>query len=85
MSQTVILELPDAEYQAIKRAADATGTTPEEWIVVRLPTLLPKRDERLRRHFGSVDMGQPVGIDNDQIDADLAREYGGDLHDAGKS
>ena len=25
--------------------------------------------------FGSIDLGQPVGIDNAAIDADLAREY----------
>lgn len=31
----------------------------------------------LRRHFGSVRSGRP-GADNDQIDADLAREYGDD-------
>jgi predicted DNA-binding antitoxin AbrB/MazE fold protein len=31
----------------------------------------------LRELFGSVDLGHPTGIDNDDIDADLAREYGG--------
>ena len=31
--------------------------------------------ERFERHFGAVDLGYPTGIDNEQIDADLAREY----------
>lgn len=35
MSQT--LELPDSVYDALKKAADATGTTPAEWIAARLP------------------------------------------------
>ena len=33
--------------------------------------------ERLERHFGAVDLGRPTGIDNQGIDRDLAREYGG--------
>ena len=35
MSQT--LELPDSVYAALKKAADATGTTPAEWIADHLP------------------------------------------------
>ena len=31
--------------------------------------------ERFERHFGEVDLGYATGIDNEQIDADLAREY----------
>jgi predicted DNA-binding antitoxin AbrB/MazE fold protein len=29
----------------------------------------------LRELFGSIDLGHPTGVDNDVIDADLAREY----------
>lgn len=29
----------------------------------------------LRELFGSVDLGYPTGVDNESIDADLAREY----------
>jgi hypothetical protein len=32
--------------------------------------------ERLRRHAGIFDGGDPHASDNDRIDADLAREYG---------
>lgn len=35
MSQTV--ELPDSVYAALKNVADATGTTPAEWIAAHLP------------------------------------------------
>ena len=31
--------------------------------------------ERFERHFGEVDMGSATGVDNEGIDADLAREY----------
>ena len=30
---------------------------------------------RFERHFGEVDLGYATGVDNEQIDADLAREY----------
>ena len=30
---------------------------------------------RFERHFGEVDLGYVTGVDNEQIDADLAREY----------
>ena len=35
-----------------------------------------KRDDRLRRHFGAVDLGHPTGADNATIDSDLAKAYG---------
>ena len=37
--------------------------------------------ERFERHFGAVDQADAIGIDNEQIDADLAREYT-DAHEA---
>lgn len=33
-------------------------------------------EERLLRHVGAVNSGNPRSADNEQIDADLAREYG---------
>ena len=36
----------------------------------------------LRKYFGSVSSGNPDSADNDQIDADLAREYGRGLDEA---
>ncbi len=31
---------------------------------------------RIMAHAGAVDLGRPTGVDNESIDADLAREYG---------
>ena len=31
---------------------------------------------RFEQHFGEVDLPDAIGADNEQIDADLAREYG---------
>ena len=76
MSQTVTLELPDEVYETVKRRAEGTRQTPAEWITTALWQQLPPRDERLRRHFGAVNLGDPTGADNESIDADLAREYG---------
>jgi hypothetical protein len=35
---------------------------------------------RFEQHFGEVDFPDAIGADNEQIDADLAREYG-DTHE----
>lgn len=37
--------------------------------------------KRFERHFGEVDLTDATGADNEQIDADLAREYT-DTHEA---
>lgn len=39
-------------------------------------TVTPKEKDSLREMFGSVSLGTPTGLDNEQIDADLAKEYG---------
>jgi hypothetical protein len=84
MSQTV--ELPENVYVALVEAARADGVSLTEWIEGKLPRsgLRTQSDqeraqalERLLRHAGAIDLGHPTGTDNDQIDADLAREYGG--------
>ncbi len=38
--------------------------------------------ERFERHFGAVNLGYATGIDNEAIDADLARAYA-DSHEEG--
>ena len=86
MSQN--LELPDSVYQALQEAAKASGTTPVDWIVSHLTNSgnrkcsdgIPAKEEieaanaRLKQHM--VSLGFPTGCDNEQIDADLAREAG---------
>ena len=36
---------------------------------------------RFEQHFGEVDLTDATGVDNEQIDAELAREYA-DIHEA---
>lgn len=83
MSQT--LELPENVYAALVEAARADGVSPTEWIEGKLPrpAVGTRSDqershalERLLRHAGAIDLGHPTGTENEQIDADLAREYG---------
>jgi hypothetical protein len=83
MSQT--LELPENVYAALVEAARADGVSPTEWIEGRLPRrnagteseqAASRALERLLRHAGAIDLGHPTGTDNEQIDADLAKECG---------
>ena len=86
MSQ--ILKLRDEVYEALREAARGSGMAPEEWIAAHLPTLevrnggMPSQKEiaranaRLRKHI--ISSGRPGSCDNEQIDADLAREFGDD-------
>jgi hypothetical protein len=41
MSERLVLELTDAEYAAVKKAAEASGETPGEWAVARLRDQFP--------------------------------------------
>jgi hypothetical protein len=91
MSQILTVEVDDQVYQAICKQAEAAGTSPAQLAGSALAKQFngkPKRvdtrtdaekqaaRERFERHFGSVDLGHPIGTDNEAIDADLAREYG---------
>jgi hypothetical protein len=82
-----MLELPDSIYQALLEAACASGVTPASWIASRLPrssglaSSVAERESALARVLQhTVSLGHATGTDNEQIDADLAREYG-DPHD----
>jgi hypothetical protein len=75
MSRTISVEVPEELFEYLDEKAKAAGTTPGEWISKNLGQLVRKPDERLTKFFGSVDLGRPIGINNEQIDADLVREY----------
>ena len=75
MSYPLTVELPEELRQPLFRQATTVGQTPEEWVVTTLRRQLVVRDERLRKHFGAVDLGTPTGADNASIDADLAQVY----------
>ena len=91
MSQTLTLEVNDQVYESIRQQAAVVGTSPAQLAVAALEQRfngIPKKidprteaekqaaNERFRSHFGSVNLGHATGTDNEQIDADLAREYG---------
>ena len=77
MSRT--LELPETIYLALVEAAQANGITPADWIAAKLPPGRPSPTAEERREALSrllkhtVSLGHSTGVDNEQIDADLAR------------
>jgi hypothetical protein len=82
MTYSLKLRLPEELREPLTEVAAVTGQTPEEWITAVVRQRLAQRDERLRRHFGAVNLGAPSGVDNEQIESDLARTYG-DEHEEG--
>jgi hypothetical protein len=79
-----MLELPEPIYETLLAEARARGVSPAEWIAERLPRAVGRvvsggevraSRERLWRHV--VSTGRATGTNNEQIDADLARAYGG--------
>ena len=87
MDHKLTVTVPEEVYQPLVEEALKQGRTPEEEAALRLQRSVPRRNgERrpgaLRDLFGSVDLGPPIGIDNEQIDADLAREYADTHEDA---
>ena len=97
MSRILQLEVPDVLFTALNQRAAAEGTKPEVVAVETLQerfgcsqldsdrqvseTDRRAAQERFERHFGTWDLRGTVGLDNEQIDADLAREYGRGLDD----
>jgi len=85
--RTLTFEVPDQVYEALEQMAAREGRPVEalvlEWLASHEPK--PRRDltedesqaawDRLLRHAGSVESGDPRSADNERIDADLAREY----------
>ena len=86
--KTVTFQVSDEVYEGCRRMAAKCGKTVEECVLEFLLKHGPKPRaklteeesgaawERLRRHFGAVNSGDPRSADNDRIDADLARQCG---------
>jgi hypothetical protein len=95
MSQTLILELNEQFFAAIHQQAKSIGI-PAENLAVRLlqqnfsqmfrfsPTDVERtiRRARFERHFGAIDLGIDINLDNESIDADLAKEYDNNHEDS---
>lgn len=88
MSKVLTFEVADEVYEACQQMAAQYGGSAEEYALEFMlrygPKPRPKLSEeeakaaldRLLRHAGAENSGTPDSADNEQIDADLAREYG---------
>jgi len=95
MSQILTLELNDQFFAAIHQQAKSIGI-PAENLAVKLlqqnfsqmfkllPTDAEKaiRRAKFERHFGAINLGIDINLDNDSIDADLAKEYDNNHEDS---
>jgi len=86
MNTNLAIQLSEHAFSSLAVEASASGKTPAELAAsvvesvyaggrLKSPDSQAARS-RFERCFGSVDMGRPIGIDNEAIDADLARVYG---------
>jgi hypothetical protein len=82
--EALVIKLKKATYAALQRQAETKGLSPSKLVASSIERQFGDRlrsssaeeaRERFERHFGSVDLGQATGADNESIDADLAREY----------
>jgi hypothetical protein len=88
MSQSLTLELSEQVFGAIQQQAQAIGISPGQLAATLLERQFPQAfklvlDEaektaaraRFERHFGALEVVGSTDLDNESIDADLAREY----------
>lgn len=92
MSQQLIIQLSDDAFAQLQMQAASQAKSPVEIATADMERLYarsqngdypahPQHTKQpahglSRKYFGTFDLGHPVGTDNEQIDADLAREYG---------
>jgi hypothetical protein len=91
MSKTLTLEIPDEIFSSFQKQAASKGETAEKFVLEIVLKNSPKTNgslneqekeqalEDLMKFAGSANSGNPRSGDNEQIDADLAKEYGKDL------
>lgn len=90
MSKTLTFEIPDELYEAFEQMAANSGRTTEavalEWMARRAAASRPQltdeqrleEREKLLRYAGIARSGNARSADNEQLDDDLALEYGAD-------
>ena len=89
MSKVLTLELNDDVYKVLQQQATAVGVSVAELVATSLNrqySLLvsPQSDseevrQRLLGYAGVISLGYATGIDNEGIDADLAKAYDNNL------
>jgi hypothetical protein len=88
MSQQLTLEISDEVYADLQRKANAVGISITELIVTvlsrqgaatnRVMLSLEQQEQarqKFKSHAGAISLGYATGIDNEEIDADLAKAY----------
>jgi hypothetical protein len=87
MSRGLTLQISDATYNALQQQAALVGSDPARVAAVSLERQFGRNidlrtdaekeaaRQRFEQSIGSADIGYPTGIDNEGIDADLAKEY----------
>jgi hypothetical protein len=93
MSQILTLELSDKIAIAIQQQANNVGISPESLATALLEQhfsqVLPVSTDaqkelaqaKFERHFGTLNIHNSTNIDNESIDADLAKEYANNHQD----
>lgn len=91
MSQKLTLELSDEVYTDLQRRADAAGLSTTDWVIaaiskqadavtkdLRSTEQQEEASQRFKSHAGAVSLGYATGVDNESIEADLAKAYADD-------
>ena len=66
---TRTIELPDAVYAALQKAAQANGITPADWIAAQIPATTAAK-------------GEPLSPKQDWLDHDFVKTYAQDADDS---
>lgn len=88
MSQILTLKLNDQVFAAIQQQAENIGIAPESLVAKLLEQKFSQtfrvlltdaekesRRAKFERHFGAINLDFSMNLDNESIDADLAKEY----------
>jgi hypothetical protein len=86
MNTNLAIHLSQHAFELLSEQALAAGKTPAELAASVVESVYSGGRAKsidaataraeFERCFGTVDVGRPVGLSNEAIDADLAREYG---------
>jgi hypothetical protein len=88
MSQQLRLEISNEIYKVLQQQASASGLSVSEWLIASLkerygalisPALSSEVEkearQRLLTYAGAISLGYATGVENEDIDADLAKAY----------
>lgn len=88
MNKLLTIEIPEDVYSNVQKEAEGNGETAEKFVLEIVVKKFSKSNGQLSdqekhdalreilKYAGAVNSGNPRSADNEQIDADLAEEYG---------